>query len=59
ATQMILDEKLLAAYLPAHSWFDELSGALLTVALLGMFLYAQKKKRSAPSEAIPFKVGAE
>ncbi|HPG63107.1 MAG TPA: hypothetical protein PK586_13925, partial [Casimicrobium sp.] len=59
ATQMILDEKLLAAYLPAHTWFDELSGALLTAALLGMFIYAQSKKRSAPTEALPFKAGAE
>ena len=59
ATQMILDEKLLAAYLPAHTWFDELSGALLTAALLGMFIYAQNKKRRAPSEALPFKSGAE
>lgn len=47
ATQMILDEKLLAAYLPAHSWFDEASGLLLTAAILGVFLYAQSKKRRA------------
>ena len=38
-TQMILDEKLLAPYLPAHTWFDELSGAILTVAILGSFMW--------------------
>jgi YjbE family integral membrane protein len=47
ATQMILDEKLLAPYLPAHTWFDELSGALLTAALLGAFMYRQKQKKNA------------
>ena len=47
ATQMILDEKLLAPYLPAHSWFDELSGAILTFALLGVFMYRQKQKKDA------------
>lgn len=47
ALQMILDEKLLAPYLPAHTWFDELSGAILTVALLGAFMYRQKQKREA------------
>jgi hypothetical protein len=45
ASQMILDEKLLAAYLPAHTWFDELSGAILTVALLGAFLYRRNRCR--------------
>ena len=33
ATQMILDEKLLSEYLPSHSWFDEVSGAILTFAI--------------------------
>jgi YjbE family integral membrane protein len=47
ATQMILDEKLLAPYLPAHTWFDELSGAILTAALLGAFMYRQKQKKDA------------
>ena len=47
ATQMILDEKLLAPYLPAHSWFDELSGAILTFALLGAFMYRQTQKKNA------------
>lgn len=47
ATQMILDEKLLAPYLPAHTWFDELSGAILTFALLGVFMYRQKQKKDA------------
>ena len=47
ATQMILDEKLLAPYLPAHTWFDELSGALLTLALLAAFMYRQKQKKTS------------
>ncbi len=47
ATQMILDEKLLAPYLPARTWFDELSGALLTVALLSAFMYRQKQKKTS------------
>jgi YjbE family integral membrane protein len=50
ASQMILDEKLLAPYLPAHSWFDELSGAILTLALLGAFLMRQRKKQRALTE---------
>ena len=41
ATQMILDEKILAPYLPAHTWFDEVSGAILTAAILGAFMYRQ------------------
>jgi YjbE family integral membrane protein len=59
ATQMILDEKLLAPYLPAHSWFDEVSGAILTAALLGMFLYAQNKKRRAANVLLLAKPAAE
>ena len=47
ATQMILDEKILAPYLPAHSWFDEVSGAILTAAILGAFMYRQNQKRAA------------
>ena len=47
ATQMILDEKLLAPYLPAHTWFDELSGAILTVALLAAFMYRQQINKRA------------
>ncbi len=47
AMQMLLDEKLIAGYLPAHSWFDELSGALLTLAILGAFIYRQKLKKAA------------
>ena len=46
ATQMILDEKLLAPYLPAHNWFDKLSGAILTAALLGAFVYKQNRKKA-------------
>ena len=44
ATQMILDEKLLVAYLPAHTWFDELSGAILTATILGAFVWRQRQK---------------
>jgi YjbE family integral membrane protein len=51
ATQMILDEKLLADYLPTHSWFDELSGAILTVAILGAFIYRQNRKKLALAKA--------
>ncbi len=47
ATQMILDEKLLAPYLPAHSWFDELSGAILTATLLAAFIYRQQLNKRA------------
>lgn len=47
ATQMILDEKLLAPYLPAHTWFDELSGAILTAALLAAFIYRQQLNKRA------------
>ncbi len=47
ATQMILDEKLLAPYLPAHTWFDELSGAILTLVMLGVFMLRQRQKRVA------------
>lgn len=47
ALQMILDEKLLAAYLPAHTWFDEASGAVLTAAILGAFIYRQNQKKVA------------
>ena len=47
ATQMILDEKMLAPYLPAHTWFDELSGAILTVAILGAFMWRQRQKAAA------------
>lgn len=46
ASQMILDEKLLAPYLPAHTWFDKLSGAILTAALLGAFIYQQNRKKA-------------
>jgi len=45
ALQMILDEKLLAAYLPAHTWFDELSGIILTLTLLTLFVLRQRRKR--------------
>ncbi len=44
ATQMILDEKLLAAYLPAHSWFDEVSGAALTFIIIGLLVYKKQRK---------------
>ena len=47
ATQMILDEKLLAPYLPAHTWFDKLSGAILTAALLAAFIYRQQLNKRA------------
>ena len=46
ASQMILDEKLLAPYLPTHTWFDKLSGAILTVAVLGAFMYQQNRKKA-------------
>lgn len=46
ATQMILDEKLLTPYLPMHTWFDELSGAIFTAAILGAFMYRQNQKRA-------------
>ncbi len=52
ATQMILDEKLLTPYLPAHTWFDELSGAILTGALLAAFMYRQRLNRRARGKAI-------
>lgn len=45
ALQMILDEKLLAAYLPTHTWFDELSGVILTLTLLTLFVLRQRRKR--------------
>ena len=45
ATQMILDEKLLSPYLPAHTWFDELSGAILTMAILGAFIWRKRQKQ--------------
>lgn len=45
ATQMILDEKVLAPYLPAHTWFDELSGAILTIAILGTFIWRKRQKQ--------------
>ncbi len=51
ATQMILDEKLLANYLPTHTWFDELSGAILTVAILGAFILRQRQKKAALAAA--------
>jgi YjbE family integral membrane protein len=51
ATQMIFDEKLLADYLPSHSWFDEVSGAVLTVAILGAFVYRQNRKKLALAKA--------
>ena len=47
ATQMILDEKLLAAYLPAHTWFDELSGVILTASILGAFMWRKRQKQMA------------
>ena len=46
ASQMILDEKLLAPYLPAHTWFDELSGAILTACLLGAFTYRRNRNKA-------------
>ena len=46
ASQMILDEKLLASYLPPHTWFDELSGAILTVCLMGAFIYRQNRNNA-------------
>ena len=52
ATQTILDEKLLAPYLPAHTWFDELSGAILTAALLAAFMYWQQQNQRAPVKMI-------
>ncbi len=52
ATQMILDEKLLAPYLPAHTWFDELSGAILTAALLAAFMYRQQQNKRARAKLI-------
>jgi YjbE family integral membrane protein len=45
ALQMILDEKLLAPYLPAHSWFDEVSGAALTAIILSLFIYRQQQRK--------------
>ena len=51
ATQMILDEKLLTPYLPTHTWFDELSGAILTIAILGAFIWRQRQKRVISSVA--------
>lgn len=51
ATQMILDEKLLAAWMPAHSWFDELSGAILTLAIMGAFIVRQRRKQYALDKA--------
>lgn len=51
AIQMILDEKLLVAYLPAHTWFDELSGAVLTATILGAFIYRQNQKKMALAKA--------
>jgi len=51
STQMILDEKLLSAYLPSHSWFDEVSGAVLTFAILGAFILRQRRNRVAPQKA--------
>jgi YjbE family integral membrane protein len=53
ASQMILDEKLLAPYLPDHTWFDELSGAILTFALLGAFLYRQNRRKTSEVSAAP------
>ncbi len=47
ATQMILDEKLLTPYLPAHTWFDKLSGAILTASILGAFMWRQRQSRQA------------
>ena len=47
ATQMILDEKLLAPYLPAHTWFDELSGAILTASILGALIWRQRQIKQA------------
>lgn len=49
ATQMILDEKLLTPYLPAHTWFDELSGAILTIAILGAFIWRRRQKQKGSS----------
>jgi YjbE family integral membrane protein len=49
ATQMILDEKLLAPYLPAHDWFDEVTGAALTFLIIGFL--AMRKKRLADAAA--------
>lgn len=47
ATQMILDEKLLTPYLPAHTWFDELSGAILTIAILAGSMWRKRQKAAA------------
>ena len=52
ATQMILDEKILVPYLPAHTWFDEVSGAILTVAILGAFMYRQQQKKRATAKLV-------
>jgi YjbE family integral membrane protein len=50
ALQMILDEKLLAPYLPAHNWFDEVTGAALTFIIIGLLAKRKAKRASAKSE---------
>lgn len=52
ATQMILDEKLLSEYLPSHSWFDEVSGAILTFAILGAFVLRHRRNRAMQAKAV-------
>jgi YjbE family integral membrane protein len=46
ATQMILDEKLLAPYLPVHNWFDEVTGAAATFAIIGALEWRKRKLAS-------------
>ena len=58
AMQMILDEKLLAPYLPAHTWFDELSGAILTASILGAFMWRQQKTKQARAKVEALAVSA-
>lgn len=47
ALQMILDEKLLAPYLPTHNWFDEVIGAALTFIIIGLMAMRKKKRADA------------
>jgi YjbE family integral membrane protein len=50
ALQMILDEKLIAPYLPANNWFDEVTGAALTFIIMGLLI---ARKRKLASNASP------
>ncbi len=51
ASQMILDEKLLAPYLPTHNWFDELIGAAATFVIIGLLALRKKRQTSAAANA--------